>query len=533
MIFVVGSGPAGVSAAMALLRGGHQVTMLDAGLELERERQQIVHQLAAREPSDWDASSIATLKENLHASGAGIPLKYSYGSDFPYRETDRYLPRHATNVGLLPSLAKGGLSNVWGAAVLPYLPAELAEWPITYEQLAPHYESVLSFMGLSATRDDLEAKFPLFSNELVPWRPSRQAEELLADLARHRDSLRSHGVWFGASRLAMLGAGQGRRDCASCGMCMYGCPYGVIYNAANTVAELTRYAAFTYRGGLIVERFAEVGNTVRITARSLSDARPITFEGSTLYMAAGALSSTKMLLESVEAYDHTLTLKDSQYFLLPLLRYRRVPGVFDESLHTLAQVFLEIFDERLSAHSVHLQVYSYNELFRQVIQSSLGVFDGPLKLIYRAFLERFLLIQGYLHSDLSPTVDVTLRAPRHGSPSELVLRGHANARTPHVLKQVVRKLRGCRSLLKAFPLSPLMKVGQPGRGFHSGGTLPMRLQRGPFETDSLGRPHGFRHVHIVDSSVFPSISASTITLTVMANAHRIASAHGAAVPSKE
>lgn len=167
MIYVVGSGPAGVSAAKALIRGGHRVTMLDAGLELEPERQAVVHQLANQEPGDWAPASIAKLKENYQASAAGIPLKYSYGSDFPYRETDRYLPNEAANVGLAPSLAKGGFSNVWGAAVLPYLASEFGEWPIRYEDLAPHYRSVLSFTGLAATPDDLKSLFPLHSDTAV------------------------------------------------------------------------------------------------------------------------------------------------------------------------------------------------------------------------------------------------------------------------------------------------------------------------------------------------------------------------------
>ena len=37
----------------------------------------------------------------------------------------------------------------------------------------------------------------------------------------------------------------------------------------------------------------------------------------------------------------------------------------------------------------------------------------------------------------------------------------------------------------------------------------------------LGRPAGFKRVYVVDSTVFPSIPATTITFTVMANAHRI------------
>ncbi len=414
--------------------------MLDAGLELEPHRRQIVHQLGAHQPKDWDPAAVATLKENFQATRAGIPLKQSYGSDFPYRETDRFLPRQAANIGILPSLARGGLSNVWGAAVLPYSLYDLVDWPITHEQLVPHYRSVLSFMRLSAVDDDLAHTFPLFSDHLAPLPASRQAAELLADMDRHREALRSLGVWFGTSRLAMNGSGATRDACASCGMCMYGCPYGLIYNAANTVDQLLAQEAFTYRGGIVVERFAEVGDAVRIQARSIDDGRPITLEGASLFVAAGTLSSTKLFLDSVEAYDHTLTLKDSQYFLLPLLRYRRTRGALSESLHTLSQVYLEIFDGSISDHNVHLQLYTYNELFRQAIRSSLGVLDVPLRFVSRAFLERFLLIQGYFHSDLSPSIDVTLRAPRNGKPSELVLEGRPSEAAALALKKVIHKL---------------------------------------------------------------------------------------------
>ena len=72
---------------------------------------------------------------------------------------------------------------------------------------------------------------------------------------------------------------------------------------------------------------------------------------------------------------------------------------------------------------------------------------------------------------------------------------------------------------------PALQIAPPGRGFHSGGSFPMRAEPGEFECDRLGRPHGFMRVHVVDSTVFPSIPATTITLSVMANAHRIASAH--------
>jgi choline dehydrogenase-like flavoprotein len=50
----------------------------------------------------------------------------------------------------------------------------------------------------------------------------------------------------------------------------------------------------------------------------------------------------------------------------------------------------------------------------------------------------------------------------------------------------------------------------------------MRREPGDFESDVLGRPHGFDRVHIVDATTFPTIPATTITFSVMANAYRIA-----------
>jgi choline dehydrogenase-like flavoprotein len=69
----------------------------------------------------------------------------------------------------------------------------------------------------------------------------------------------------------------------------------------------------------------------------------------------------------------------------------------------------------------------------------------------------------------------------------------------------------------------MLRLGDAGQGYHVGGAFPMRARPGPFQSDVLGRPFGFERVHLVDSTTFPSIPASTVTFTVLANAHRIAS----------
>jgi choline dehydrogenase-like flavoprotein len=73
-----------------------------------------------------------------------------------------------------------------------------------------------------------------------------------------------------------------------------------------------------------------------------------------------------------------------------------------------------------------------------------------------------------------------------------------------------------------WPLRMALRHGAPASSFHAGGTLPMAATPGPGRTDVAGRPFGLSRVHVADASVLPEIPATTITLAVMANAHRIA-----------
>ena len=87
----------------------------------------------------------------------------------------------------------------------------------------------------------------------------------------------------------------------------------------------------------------------------------------------------------------------------------------------------------------------------------------------------------------------------------------------------MRKLMRNAARLGVAPLVPLLNIEAPGKSFHSGGTFPMRARPGPGECDTLGRPHGLKRVHAIDSPTFPSIPATTITLSIVANAYRIGS----------
>ena len=530
MEYVIGSGPSGVACAMALLRRGRDVTMLDGGEALEPERQQAVERLRMLDPSEWNGTNISFLKEGVVADRKGVGVKRIFGSDYPYRGVEQLMPTHKKGVDTKSSLAVGGLSAAWGSAILPFRDEDMVGWPLRLADLAPYYRDVLSLMGTSLVQDDLAELFPLFVAPDGALRRSRQADSLMRDLEKHRIHLRAQGIWFGAARLATRPHVRGAQPgCTYCGLCMYGCPYGLIYSAEDTLAQLAEYPKFHRISGVVVERLQETNEgSVLIRGRQRTTGASVDFTASRVYLAAGALASSRIVLRSQEAYGKTVTLKNSQYFLLPILRYAGTARVQKEALHTLAQVFLEIIDPEICDRTVHLQVYTYNDLYEAAIRRTAGPAAGLLRPIWGALLGRMLTVQGYLHSDFSPAIGATLERRADNSDLLRLEALHPEGDQAHViLKRIVHKLSQNARWLRSIPIGPLLNKPDAGHGFHVGGTFPMSERPVGFQSDLLGRPAGFNRVHLVDSSVLPSIPATTITFSVMANAFRIGSLAGA------
>jgi len=71
----------------------------------------------------------------------------------------------------------------------------------------------------------------------------------------------------------------------------------------------------------------------------------------------------------------------------------------------------------------------------------------------------------------------------------------------------------------------MLRLAAGGKSYHFGGTFPHTKGgvSAALGSDRLGRVRSWQRIHVVDASVFPTIPAMTFTLTIMANAHRIAS----------
>ena len=475
--------------------------------------------LAQLEPEQWPPELARRARDAFPVDIRQIPLKPAYGSLFPYALDDPDLPVACDDAETLPSLAYGGLSNAWGASILPFRRQDIEDWPISLDELEPHYKAVLRFVPIAAERDELSEILPLYTDSPSALRHGVQTEMLLGRLRRRTTALRAAGFRFGASRLAVTASAGHPNSCRYSGMCLYGCPYRSIYNASHTLDKLVRTGGVEYRGGIYVDRLTEGDGFVTIDfhrrGRTTDTGR---LTASRVFVACGPVSSTRLMLDSLGRTRLSRRLQDSQYFIVPMLTPRAAPVSVATQGNTLAQIFVELEDMHISERTVHLQLYGYNDLMLSALAQRLPLSAARLERMLQPLLGRLVVIQGYLHSADSPGLTVC----RESKGIRVV--GDNGAAGAARVRRLVRHLAASGRLLGMFPIPRLVQVGRPGKSNHIGGSLPMRRQPGRLETDTLGRLPDWNRVHIVDASIFPSVPATTVTISVMANAHRIATA---------
>jgi choline dehydrogenase-like flavoprotein len=418
------------------------------------------------------------------ADDGGIPLKTLFGEDFMYARRSvagGILPK---DFGQWPSRSVGGLSRVWGATLKRLGPRELAGWPFPAESLAPHYAAAEKLLG--------------------PHGPalSRQAQGLLQRWSTQSQAMAALGVTAAPAALAVS------PDCKLCGMCLYGCPYGYIFSSDVLLQQFHAQEGFSYRK-LTVDRIVSIAEGADVVCAD-TDGSQIVLKADRVFVAAGVLGSARLMLKSFYGAQDALTLQDGQYFLLPFLARSPEP----EAVHTLSQLFLELD----GAAPIHVQVYGRNDLYARALAAPFGPLAPLLRPLADLAGRRMVMAQGYLPSAQSGRAQLRLDAQ-----DRLAITPRVSSETGKALRAIWPRLARVGKLagLRALPF--LARQAEIGRGYHSGGTLPMSRTPSRFESDLLGRAAGAQRVHVVDASVWPDIPSGPVTLTAMANAHRIAS----------
>lgn len=524
-VAVIGSGFAGVFAAHALVARGLKVTMLDVGETLDPRRRAVVAQLRGLESQAWPAADYDLISANPTVGGDELPKKMHFGSDYIYAARRPFAQVTTNTAGRapFPTFARGGFSNIWGAAVLPPDACDMADWPVSHPAMEPYFRKVAAILPLCGDGGSLSRSFPAYKDTLGYLDPGPQGAALLEDLERAKDRLAADHVLYGPARLAIhTSAGAGSvLPCNGCGQCFTGCARGSIFSTEPILGGMVRRGEVVYRSGMYVRSIREDAEKVRIEVLDLNDDGVYEQTFKAVFIAAGSLNTTAILLRSGGYFDRPVMLKESQKFLVPALRSHAAPTVMDKPSVTLAAAFVEARIPELSDHWVHVQMIPMNEMI--VTGSRLpGLTSAAGRWLSAPLLRRVMIAWCGMHSDHSNGLEARLLHAA-GRIDTLFITLKVSEKARREARLAARRL--ARALRRAgIYLQPSMiRFSNPGSGTHCGSSFPMRARpSGPFESDGLGRPFGWRRVHAVDASVLPSIPGTTLAFSVMANAYRIA-----------
>jgi choline dehydrogenase-like flavoprotein len=214
-VCIVGSGAGGGMAAKILTEGGLNVALLEAGPPLypEKDFKMLMwpYELPHRGAGVGGLAS-ENFSEFLAPNGAwtidGEPYTSALGANFKW----------------FRSRIVGGRTNHWGRIALRFAPIDFVsgtrdglgdDWPITYQDIAPYYDKVESYIGVFGTKENVSsAPDGVF---LPPPRP--RCVELL--IKKACDKLNIICI---PARLAVLTRPlNGRAACHYCGQCGRGC----------------------------------------------------------------------------------------------------------------------------------------------------------------------------------------------------------------------------------------------------------------------------------------------------------------------
>lgn len=502
MRVVVGSGPSSVGVTHALLERGFEVTMLDVGETLDPDTANVVATMARQEPEQWSEADKAVIRRVEFNADPALSPKRLFGSTYPYF-TDPKIEAPAA-MRLYGSRAFGGLSNVWGCALLKAMPADLAAWPAAVsEGVIEAYPEIRDLVKQSIGADIFApgTHLKISAAAQTVWDRYLRSQPLHDELSLYPTPLTISPA------------------CKACNACMYGCVYDYTYSTRTTVVDLFEHnPRFRYTGQMRVERFKEIADAVEVHAVNGATGQTEIIPAKQLFLGAGMMNTLRILWNSSPAVSRVVYARDSSCFLIPGLT---MSGAFRRygKHHGLSHLSADIAAAPFKDKPAHVQLYFNNPAVADGLKSKLGPFNfgSTRKLVEVA--SRFVVAgQGYLHSDFCHRL--RLECDDAGVVrASVVINPGTNEFIATALSQFAQKMRklGLYFVKQAASVIPY-------GGSKTAGVLPHTPVAEPATTDPLGRPFGAKNVFVVDMCVMPAVPARNHTLPMFANALRIGKA---------
>lgn len=302
---VVGSGISGGWAAKELTEKGLKVLLLERGRNIEHIRDYVN---ASKETWDHPHRGHATqeMKRNHPVLQRDFVLNeetqgmWVNEQESPYVEEKRFDWYRGYHVG--------GRSLLWGRQSYRLSPQDFeanlregvaVDWPIRYNDLAPWYDYVERFAGISGTREGLEQ---LPDGIFMPPVELNCVEKEVAARVKKAYGGQRRIIHSRTANITQPMPEQGRANCQYRNKCWLGCPFGAYFSTqSSTLPAAMKTGNLTLRPFSIVTQVLYDKDKKRARGVEVIDAETnLTYEytANVVFLNASSFNSTWVLMNS-------------------------------------------------------------------------------------------------------------------------------------------------------------------------------------------------------------------------------------------
>jgi choline dehydrogenase-like flavoprotein len=300
---VVGSGISGGWAAKELTEAGLNVLLLERGKNVEH-----VKDYTNTTKGTWEYPHRGGRTKAMEAEYPVLKRDYPLNeknldwwvkdSEHPYTEVRRFDWYRGYQVG--------GRSLLWGRQSYRFSETDLeanakegigVDWPLRYNDLAPWYDKVERFAGISGSLEGLDI---LPDGKFQPPMPLNCGEQMVADKL---------ATQFGGTRRIIPGRTAnltrplpGRGACQSRNACWLGCPFGAYFSTqSSTLPAAVATKRLTLKPHAIVTEVLYDKDRKRARGVRVMDAltrQTTDYSAKVIFLCASTLNTTWLLMRS-------------------------------------------------------------------------------------------------------------------------------------------------------------------------------------------------------------------------------------------